>query len=64
MISYFASDGNYGDAQDILIVHTGDFTESDWEQIETAPDQHRLMIAETIAESKRNSQSNVRLLGL
>lgn len=61
MTHYFATDGNYGDATDILIVHTDQFTEADWEQIEQAPDAHRAMVAEMIAQRYSAPQ---RLLGL
>jgi hypothetical protein len=58
---YFATDGNYGDATDILIVHTGDWAEEDWNKILDASDQDRSAVAQSICDMKQN---NIRLLGL
>lgn len=61
-IHYFASDGNYGDASDIVIVHTDNWTSEDWDEIMDGSDTSRIHIAKRIAESK--SSGNIRLLGL
>lgn len=39
---YFAKDGNYGSAEDLLVVDTVAFTEIDWETIEDSSDSDRL----------------------
>lgn len=58
---YFAIDGNYGDATDLILVHTDDWTEEDWDRIFDTNDNDRLAVAKEICDSK---QSNIRLLGL
>ena len=41
---YFAEDGNYGDAENLLVVDGTMFTEAEWEEIETAHDGDRIEI--------------------
>lgn len=53
MLHYFASDGNYGDASQIVIVHTDDWTNEDWDKIMDASDDERAQVAQDIAEDKR-----------
>lgn len=54
MIHYFAGDGNYGDATEIVIVHTDDWTNEDWDKVMDASDNQRAQIASEIAEAKRS----------
>ncbi len=63
MTHYFAEDGNYGSAENMIIVHTDDFNRDDWEQIETAPDSLRMEVVKLIIERKAK-QKPVRLIGL
>lgn len=58
---YFATDGNYGDATEIIIVHTDNWTEQDWNKILDASDEDRSAVAQSICDSR---QQNVRLSGL
>lgn len=51
MISYFGSDGNYGDAVGIVVVDTSTWTEDDWDAIESAPDYRRAVTALSIAKT-------------
>ncbi|WJZ48466.1 hypothetical protein [Actinomycetia phage DSL-LC01] len=44
-IHYFAADGNYGDATNLVIVDTSDWTEDEWADIDFAIDANRPMIA-------------------
>lgn len=53
MYMYFATDGNYGDATDIVIVDTTEWTEDDFQLIEDASDSERAEIA-TRLDEKRN----------
>lgn len=45
---YFTSDGTFGDASDILIVDTSNWTESDWSRIDECSDNDRKDIADII----------------
>jgi hypothetical protein len=51
--TYFAGDGNYGEADDLVIVNTNDWSEEDWNEIEEAADYLRVDIAKTINERIR-----------
>lgn len=42
---YFAADGSYGDAQDLLVVSTSDWPAGAFDSIEDASDSGRLAIA-------------------
>jgi len=53
---YFATDGNYGDANGILLVNTENWLARDWVQIEDSTDSTRIQTAEAIA--KKNSSRN------
>jgi len=44
-IHYFAADGNYGDAANLVVVDTGDWTADDWADIDFAIDANRPLIA-------------------
>lgn len=50
MQHYFAQDGNYGDAEEILIVDTDLWNEEDWQEIEDAYDGERASVAQRISE--------------
>lgn len=52
-LTYFAQDGNYGDASQLAIVDTTDFTEDDWETVEGEMDWHKGETARDIANSKK-----------
>lgn len=45
---YFAQDGNYGSATELIIVDTTNWTEDDWLLIEDATDSERADMAERI----------------
>lgn len=55
---YFATDGNYGDAEDILIIDTDLFTQEDWEEIESQPDYDRLETAQEIYNTRLKEAGN------
>jgi len=44
-IHYFAMDGNFGNADGIVLVQTQDWTEADWEEVENASDHERANVA-------------------
>lgn len=48
--TYFAADGNYGNAIDLVVVDTEDFTELDWQAIDEAGDSERNEVAIKISE--------------
>lgn len=49
-IHYFAEDGNYGDANGLVVIETTRWTELDWEDIEMSSDESRPATAETISK--------------
>jgi hypothetical protein len=63
MQHYFASDGNYGDATELIIVHTDSLTEDDWRIIEESPDSARQQVVCDLIYKKQN-QIPTRILGL
>jgi hypothetical protein len=48
-IHYFALDGNYGNADGIVLVETDDFSVEEWLEIEEASDNERANMAVEIA---------------
>ena len=55
MPTYFAMDGNYGDAESIVIVDTSYWDDDDWAAIEFASNSERMEIARQIADGEYNS---------
>lgn len=49
-LSYFAKDGNYGDADKITIVDTAEWTGTDWDLIEESPEDMRYLAARVVSE--------------
>lgn len=52
MNHYFADDGNYGDANGLVVIDTALFTDEDWTLIEEATDWDRPKLARDIALQK------------
>jgi len=50
-LSYFATDGNYGSADGILVLETTGWSELDWQMVEEVSDEHRPAVARLITES-------------
>lgn len=50
-LSYFAEDGNYGDASGILVMETTHFSELDWQMLDECSDSQRTSVARLIVES-------------
>jgi len=46
---YFAADGSYGEATDMIIVDTTDWTNDDWELIEFSADMERSNVAQRLS---------------
>lgn len=42
---YFATDGNYGGADGLVVVDTSDWTEDEWDAVDNARDNERPAIA-------------------
>lgn len=57
---YFAADGSYGDAQDLLIVSTSDWSQSDLDLIEETSDFARLAMAITVCQEYGTSHAQVK----
>jgi len=53
---YFAEDGNYGDAEGIVMVNTELFTSEDWAEIEEASDDTRALLATDIWKLRMEEQ--------
>jgi len=49
---YFAQDGNWGSAEEILLVDTTNWTEEDWQLIDDATDSERGQIAQRLSEER------------
>lgn len=52
--TYFALDGNYGEAQGLVVIDTTKWSEDDWTQIEEAGDSERAQVA--LSLTNKNSQ--------
>lgn len=53
-IHYFAFDGNYGNADGIVLCQTQDWSEEDWTEIENATDNERANVAVEISRQYGN----------
>lgn len=49
-LTYFAKDGNYGDAVGVTIIDTSGWTDSDFELLDSVSDEQRPLAARTISE--------------
>ena len=52
METYFAQDGSYGDAADMVVIDTSDWNDDDWNEIEWASDYERVGVAQEIMERR------------
>lgn len=50
--TYFAVDGSYGNAVDMIEVNTENWTEEDWQAIEEASDTERIEVARNLTNKK------------
>lgn len=55
-VHYFAEDGNYGDANGLVIIETTDWTEKDWDMFEDHRDWERPKAAEKIANKYKDKK--------
>lgn len=55
---YFAMDGSYGDATEILIVDTSLWDSNDWAAIEEASDDERNDVAQSIIDHYESKARN------
>lgn len=53
MKHYFATDGNYGDAEDLVVIDSDLFTEDDWTAIGEELDYYRIELAKTIYDHRQ-----------
>jgi hypothetical protein len=51
-LTYFAEDGNYGDASSLALVDTSEWTEDDWATLESESDWNRPETARSISAEK------------
>ena len=56
--TYFAQDGNYGDATNLILVETDTFTADDFEDIDLRSDHYRAMEAELLASERDRHYGN------
>ena len=50
--TYFAEDGSYGDAENLVLLDTSNWTDKDWHEIEWSSDWERPIVAQTISGEK------------
>lgn len=53
MATYFAADGNYGSAENLVIVDTSKWGFAEWTLIEQAGDGYRSIVAAEIAKGEK-----------
>lgn len=58
VISYFAADGNYGDAAGLTVMETTHWSELDWEIIDQVSDYDRADVARLLTESYEPDADN------
>lgn len=49
---YFATDGTYGDAKDLIVLDVSNFTGDDWDDIDGANDNDRRKVAMKIHKKR------------
>lgn len=57
-LSYFALDGNYGDASGLTIIDTTSWTEEDFSHLDGVSDHNKAMAARAIAEWIEKGRGN------
>lgn len=60
-VTYFAADGNYGDAEDILIIDTSTWSDDEIEAVSMATDSNRLSVASQIAANYAENSAQLRI---
>lgn len=60
MLTYFTADGKYGDAKDVTIIDTSEWSETDWDHIKVERDNNRVFIARMISFTKEVEKRNVK----
>jgi len=53
MKHYFATDGNYGDAEDLVVIDSDLFTNEDWINISEELDYYRIDLAKSIYDHRQ-----------
>lgn len=48
--AYFATDGSFGDADDLDIIDVSEWTEADWNEVQDETDEYRLSTARIVAQ--------------
>jgi hypothetical protein len=61
MLTYFAKDGSYGDAEDILVIDTSKWSDEEREAIDMCADNARWSIAAQIEANYSNNPEQGRL---
>ncbi len=56
MNHYFATDGNYGNAENLIIIDTTDWTEDEWDIIDQSPENDRTKIAQQLSQGQNENQ--------
>ena len=60
-IHYFAADGHYGNARQLVVVDTSDWTEDEWEDVDNAPEGERGSIALQLSGGKMKPTTQLAL---
>ncbi len=58
--TYFALDGNYGNADGMVVVDTTSWSEADWQAIDEVGDADRATLALALARSDEAGRSDLR----
>jgi hypothetical protein len=51
--TYFAWDGSFGDAMELIIVDTANWTDEQWDAIDGCLDSERVLLAKKFSEETR-----------
>jgi hypothetical protein len=57
-LTYFAMDGNYGDAVGITVIDTRDWTDADFTMFDQVSDEQRPLLARVISEWIESDRSD------
>lgn len=57
-VAYFAEDGNYGDANGMVVMETTFWSADDWDIIEQTSDEDRPVVARLLTESYESNANH------
>lgn len=63
-LTYFAADGSYGGANDLVIVDTSSWSQDEWDIVDETPDSARANVAWQLAHGSIDTEDQPELPGL